>query len=51
MPSTTLGAASWVAWPFDEASEVSHDGDRYAVEGDFGDVFAVVVFVGGVGGC
>ena len=35
---------------FDEAAEVSHDGDGHAVVGDFGDVFAVVVFVGGPGG-
>ena len=34
----------------DEAAEVSHDGDRYAVEGDFGDVGPVVVFVGSAGG-
>ena len=34
----------------DEASEVSHDGDGHAVEGDFGDVGPVVVFVGGAGG-
>ena len=34
----------------DESSEVSHDGYGYAVEGDFGDVFPVVVLVGGPGG-
>ena len=34
-----------------EAAEVSHDGDGYASEGDFGDVFPVVVCVGSPGGC